>query len=168
MICKIFQRRNTHQAQAQPLVYDKFTSSSMKAFHKCVNFQRHGQCSLAPVAPQRMSYKKHSQDTAHNVGKQSEMKPDSYHYYICFVFSSSECLWGVCIHAHLHVWALRGPCEEGDTGSCFCAGWWDVHARSISQSRGEEKLESPNLGTPILGPECASNGARLVGRFPVL
>lgn len=114
----------------------------MKAFYRCANIQRHGQCSLIPVAPQRMPYTKHLLDTAHNVGKQSEMKSDSYHYFICFVFSSSECLWRVCICTHLHVWA---PVSQGTQAAAFA--WADgMSMPGASPQSREEKLENPQLG----------------------
>lgn len=122
----------------------------MKAFYRCVNFQRHGQCSVTPVAPQRMPYTKHLLDTAHNVGKHSEMKPDGYYFIYLSFLPVSIC--GEC--AYIHICGYLGALvSRGTQGSCFFMVWWDVHARSISPKQGEEVRESP------------TNGARLVGGF---
>lgn len=67
---------------------------------------------------------------------------------------------GECIHIHLHIWAFRGPCEQGDTGSCLCMGWWDVHARSITSEQWRGELREPlpwallswDQSVPQMGP----------------
>lgn len=86
------------------------------------------------------------------LAEQAEMKADNYHYFICFGFPSGGCLWGVCIHAPLHVWVFKGPCEPGDTASGFHVGHQGVHSRNSCPVRESRRSPwGPGLGAPALG-----------------
>lgn len=91
------------------------------------------------------------------LAERAEIKAGNYHYFICFGFPSGGCLWGVCIHAPLHVWVFRGFCEPGDAASSFHMSHQGVHSRNscpVWESRRSQW--GPGLGAPALGLHPAS------------